>query len=254
MSEIYAQARHVADVKDCWFYHTIDLPEHGVIPGEWDLRSDVDAYLGQIDFRGKRVLELGTASGFLCFEMEKRGADVVAYDLPPGGLIDLIPLARYQEFAALSKGHSRSHGFLSQLHNSYWFCHERLKSKAKVVYGDIYQLPDQIGTVDISTLGSILLHLRDPFLALANAARFTKSTIMVTDVIHGNEWNSRIYGASESLPPPRERSSNGVAEAILATDQEQVETDSRCGFGAALACCDYDPSILDFDSCDGVFA
>jgi predicted nicotinamide N-methyase len=38
----------------------------------------VDPYLGNFDFVGKRVLDVGAASGFLTFEMEKRGAEVVA--------------------------------------------------------------------------------------------------------------------------------------------------------------------------------
>ena len=56
----------------------------GKIIGLWDLRQTVDDYLGRIDFAGKRVLEIGPASGFLTIEMERRGADVVAVELPEG--------------------------------------------------------------------------------------------------------------------------------------------------------------------------
>ena len=35
--------------------------------------------------------------------------------------------------------------------------------------------------VDISTFGSILLHLRDPFLALQVALRLTRKTVVITD-------------------------------------------------------------------------
>jgi hypothetical protein len=75
--EIFAKPLKVDDVADCYFYHTMELPSHGVINGEWDLRAGVHDYLGRVEFAGKRVLEIGPASGFLTFEMEKRGAGVV---------------------------------------------------------------------------------------------------------------------------------------------------------------------------------
>ena len=69
---------------DCDFYHSMISPWVGKIIGLWDLRQTVDDYLGRIDFAGKRVLEIGPASGFLAIEMERRGADVVAVELPEG--------------------------------------------------------------------------------------------------------------------------------------------------------------------------
>ena len=53
----YAHPKHVQDRSDCFFYHSIDLPEAGTVPGIWDLRPGVEAYLGGVDFKGKRVLE-----------------------------------------------------------------------------------------------------------------------------------------------------------------------------------------------------
>ena len=88
-TNVYADPVEVTNRDDCWFYHTIDVPGVGTIPGEWDLRAGVEDYLGKVTFAGKRVLELGTASGFLCFEMEKRGAAVVAFDVVLGAPIDV---------------------------------------------------------------------------------------------------------------------------------------------------------------------
>ena len=90
----------VTDIKTCNFYHTMDLPGHGVVEGKWDLRENVDKYVGSVIFDGKRVLELGTASGYLCFEMEKRGAEVIAYDIGENERWDVVPYAQYdyQEF------------------------------------------------------------------------------------------------------------------------------------------------------------
>jgi hypothetical protein len=70
--KIFAAPEKVEDVADCYFYHTMELPGYGVINGDWDLRHGVDDYLGNVTFAGKRVLEIGPASGFLAFEMEKR--------------------------------------------------------------------------------------------------------------------------------------------------------------------------------------
>ncbi|MBV8726172.1 MAG: hypothetical protein JO233_00170 [Candidatus Eremiobacteraeota bacterium] len=52
-----------------------------------------------------------------------------------------------------------------------------------MVYGTVYDIPRAIGQVDVSTFCSVLLHLRDRFLALCNAARLTRETILVTDVV-----------------------------------------------------------------------
>ena len=50
-----------------------------------------------------------------------------------------------------------------------------------MVYGTVYTVPKEIGMVDISTFGAILLHVRDPFLALQNALRLTRETVIITD-------------------------------------------------------------------------
>jgi hypothetical protein len=78
----YAQPPAVPPpLEECLFYHSIDLPGLGEQLGRWDLRPGIDAYLGPNDFSGLRVLEIGTANGFVCFELERRGAEVVTLDL-----------------------------------------------------------------------------------------------------------------------------------------------------------------------------
>lgn len=78
---------------------------------------------------------------------------------------------------------------IRKLNNGYWLAHKALGSKARVVYGTVYDIPTAIGPVDISTFCSILVHLRDPFLALFNAARLTRDTILVTDVANPDTLN-----------------------------------------------------------------
>jgi hypothetical protein len=198
----YATPRVVTDLSDCFFYHTVELPEYGVIEGEWDLRRGIRDYLGGVDVAGKRVLEIGTSSGFVCFHMESAGADVVAYDLSDAHMIDVVPnrcdLARFgREF----KLHIR------RLNNAYWLSHGANKSRARVVYGSVYDIPPAIGPVDISTFGCVLLHLRDPFLALQNALRLTRETAIITEPLWSADRFARYTTpCMEFLPDPNDTS------------------------------------------------
>src|SRR5258706_8611933 len=76
---------------ECYFYHRMDLPGVGTVGSEWDLRGGIDAYLGQVEFAGRSAVDVGTASGQLCFEMERRGATVVGYDLSDEYDWDIVP-------------------------------------------------------------------------------------------------------------------------------------------------------------------
>lgn len=86
----YATPRHVIDKDQAIFYHTIDLPGE-TIRGQWDLRDSIDDYLGHVDVRGKRVLDVSTAGGFLTFALEARGAEVVSFDMASGSQWDIVP-------------------------------------------------------------------------------------------------------------------------------------------------------------------
>ncbi len=175
---VYAAPRTVTDLAECDFYHSMDIPGYGAVEGEWDLRGGEAAYLGNVDLRGKRVLEIGTASGFMCFHMERSGAEVVAYDLSPEQSVDVVPYAGsdHAELVETLKRH------IGRLNNAYWLAHRAHGSEARVAYGTVYDLPDGLGSFDVSTFGSVLLHLRDPFLALQNALAHTTEAVVVTDL------------------------------------------------------------------------
>src|SRR5947207_13806455 len=157
--KIFATPLKVDDIADCYFYHTMELPGYGVMEGrDWDLRGGVDDYLGKLDFAGQRVLEIGPASGFLTFEMEKRGADVVSVEVTAEHGWDFVPYPAKKLEEVF--GHRAKH--IERLKNSYWFSHAAHQSKAKVYYGDVYNLPATLGQFDIAVMGSVLLHCRDP--------------------------------------------------------------------------------------------
>lgn len=196
---LYATPRLVTDLNECYFYHTVDLPGYGLIEGEWDLRRGIRNYLGGVDVAGKRVLEIGTSSGFVCFHMERAGADVVAFDLSDAHAIDIVPnRCDLTRFAADYKLHIR------RLNNAYWLSHRANTSRARMVYGSVYDIPLAIGPVDLSTFGCVLLHLRDPFLALQNAVRLTRETVIVTEPVWPPEKFAKYATpCMEFLPDPK---------------------------------------------------
>ena len=179
MNPPYAESRIVTRPEDCYFYHTMEIPGLGVVEGQWDLRDGVDAYAGELDYAKKRVLEIGTASGFLCFWMEQQGAEVVAYDLSEDQAWDVVPYATApgEEFAAERKA------IMRRINNGWWYAHRAFGSRAKVVYGTVYEIPESIGPVDIATYCSVLLHVRDPFQALYRGSLLATETMVVTDLI-----------------------------------------------------------------------
>ena len=177
-SRQFAPERHVIRLEDCLFYHSMELPGIGLVSGDWDLRGAETAYLGHIDLHGRTVLEIGPASGYLSFWMERQGSRVVVYELDDHQEWDLVP---YHNADLLGVRRQRTEA-IRRLNNSWWFARERMRAKARCVYGSVYDLDESVGQFDIVTLNSVLLHLRDPFLALQRAAARCTEQLVVTDV------------------------------------------------------------------------
>jgi SAM-dependent methyltransferase len=182
-SQLYAsEPEQEPALVDCAFYQTIEIPGLGVQQGIWDLRPGISHYLGDVDFKGKRVLEVGTANGFVCFEMERRGADVVAFDLAHELTYDAPPLPdAYLNREAYLVGQRR-------IRNAYWLAHRRLHSKATVAYGHVNHLPPGLGHFDIGVIANVLQHLQDPVGALMQLANFC-DTMVVTET----DWLRGMY-------------------------------------------------------------
>jgi SAM-dependent methyltransferase len=177
--KIFAVPHKVENVADCYFYHTVELPGCGVISGDWDLRRGVDDYLGKVAFAGQRVLEIGPASGFVTFEMEKRGAEVVSVEVTAEHGWDFVPYPA----SKLEEVFGARQIVMQRLKNSYWFSHAAQNSKARVYYGDVYNLPASLGEFDIAVMGSVLLHCRDPLRIVEQCGKKARSLIIV-DMFH----------------------------------------------------------------------
>jgi SAM-dependent methyltransferase len=142
------------------WYHTIELAPGVVTPGHIDLRDTARKVLPD-DLNGKRALDVGTFDGFWAFEMERRGADVVAIDLPALEDAEWPELNRPQlEETAREWGLELGRGFR--------LAAEALGSSVERVECHVQDLTrDRIGgPVDFVFSGAILLHLRDPVGAL----------------------------------------------------------------------------------------
>jgi hypothetical protein len=159
----------------------MELPGLGPQQGSWDLRAGLDDYVGGLDYGGLRVFEVGTADGYICFELESRGADVVALDLPEGALYDARPRL---EARADSEYHR---DMVRAVRNAFWLGHALFESRARVVYAHATEIPADIGYFDVALLGNVLCHLRDPAGALVCAADHA-DTVVVTEA----DWMSGV--------------------------------------------------------------
>jgi hypothetical protein len=175
---VYEKERGVVDLGECAFYHTMDIPGYGLVEGKWDLRGKEREYLGNVDLNGKRVLEMGTSSGFLCYYMERCGAEVIAHDIASDVEWDVVPFKQYDYLSKIEEFKD----YNNRMKNAFWLAHRAYNSNAKVCYSSIYDIPEDIGDVDIATLCSILLHIRDPFRALQNVLSHVKETVIITDL------------------------------------------------------------------------
>jgi tRNA (mo5U34)-methyltransferase len=137
------------------WWHSFELPDGGTIEGVSPLQSLKDR-IAQFplaaDLRGKRVLDIGTWDGWFAFEMERRGAEVVA--------IDNWDNPRFHEIHAI------------------------YKSRVDYRIIDIYDLtPERVGRFDIVLFMGVLYHLKHPLLALERVCALTRGIACVDSFV-----------------------------------------------------------------------
>ena len=196
---LFAPPRFVDRVEDCFLYHAMELPGFGLIPAHWDLRGRFDDYIGDVDVRRKSILDVGTATGFLSFEAEKRGASrVVSFDQSDGAEQKFLPFKDKPYYRDHAQWAEEYRGEIERWKNAYWLSHRLLGSKAEVFYGDIYKLPSELGEFDIAIIGSVLEHLSDPITALGSVARLTKERmVIVTPLLETDQPMARFEGNAD---------------------------------------------------------
>lgn len=142
-----------------WF-HTIDLGEGVSTPGMWSKETQIPlrTAFDDIDFEGKKVLDVGCLDGLWTFEAERRGAAEIHS-------IDVIPEtapgreAYFQLAAAALGSKAHYHPYLSVF------------DAANLGVDDF----------DIVLYLGVHYHLRDPLLALARLRQVMKDGALLVD-------------------------------------------------------------------------
>ena len=154
-------------VKTLHWAHTIDLGDGAVTPGYWPASDFIRRALDQVDFRGKKVLDVGCWDGLWSFEAEKRGAALVwATDdrsQRPWRDQPTVELAR-------------------QLLQS------RVRYFPDVPVFDVPKLG--IADFDVVLFFGVYYHLKDPLLALSRLRQVMKTGAVLLvegEVIHGSQ-------------------------------------------------------------------
>lgn len=181
-----------SDAEDVYWYHSMTFPDGEEVEGLWDLRSDFGAYTGHVHLKNKRVMDVGTASGFLAFEAEKAGAEVVSVDLPADGDWDVVPYATEElvdvesqlRERALQEATRYKRSNVTPLREGFFYAHHKNNSQVQLYESSVYEIDSSAGYFDVAIIGTILQHLRDPLQALHKIALVTKETIIVSDMMN----------------------------------------------------------------------
>jgi len=158
------------------WYHTLELPGGVTTPGEYDMRGVLDRVPLPASLAGKRCLDVGTHDGFWAFEMERRGAsEVVAIDLEDVDRLD-FPRPRPELTDEMREE-------ITARKQAFWVAHA-LGSQIEHRNLSVYDLdPDVVGTFDFITLGTLLLHLRDPAGALMAVNSVADGYLLVNEPV-----------------------------------------------------------------------
>lgn len=163
------------------WYHSIELAPGEVTPGWFDTRAAAQKVPLPKRLDGKRCLDVGTWDGFWAFEMEQRGAaEVIALDIDDADQWDWPPRERLEPerlaVQVLDAVKGRGEGFEE--------AHARLGSKVERQLLSVYDLdPTRLGHFDVVFLGSLLLHLRDPVLALERVRSVCAGTAVIAETV-----------------------------------------------------------------------
>jgi tRNA (mo5U34)-methyltransferase len=137
------------------WWHSFELPDGAVIRGVCSLEG-LQERIAQFqipqDLRDKRVLDIGAWDGWFSFEMERRGAEVLA--------IDCWDNPRFHQMRAA------------------------LNSKVEYRVMDVFELSaETIGRFDIVLFMGVLYHLKHPLLALEKVCSIATELVAVDSYI-----------------------------------------------------------------------
>ena len=136
------------------WYHPIEVRPGIITPGANDARTVLETLDLPLDCRGMRALDLGTRDGFFAFELERRGAEVVAVD------------------------------YVAMTDSGFAVAAELLDSRVTYLQRNLYELtPADVGTFDIVLFLGLLYHLPDPLGALRVVRNLTRQRMYLETLI-----------------------------------------------------------------------
>lgn len=167
-------------LNDCEWYHIMEIPGiEGLTNGVYDCRDDIGNILGNLDFQNKKVVNLGPSTGYISFEAERRGASVTSVDLSVDSEErDWTPIVDQNWKEDLKNFMSDER----RRRNAFWYAHKALNSKSKLIITHANNLPKELEMHDIGIIFSVLLHIRDPFLALQRMCSHINEKIVITEL------------------------------------------------------------------------
>jgi tRNA (mo5U34)-methyltransferase len=147
--------RQLHELDRLGWYHSMELPDGRVIPGFQSLdvlRNRIAQFPLPADLRGKRALDIGAWDGWFSFELERRGAQVVA--------VDSTSFERFR------------------------VAHDLLGSHVEYRIDDVCRLsPAKIGYFDVVMFLGVLYHLKHPLLALEKVCELSTGMVCVESFV-----------------------------------------------------------------------
>lgn len=147
--------QQIASLEQKGGYHSIELPDGQVLEGIQStahLQERLARFPVPEDLTGQRVLDVGAWDGWFSFEMERRGAEVVA--------VDCIDMERFR------------------------LAHQLLNSRVEYRILDVDELsPQTVGRFDIVLFFGVLYHLRHPLRALERICQLTRKMALVESFV-----------------------------------------------------------------------
>jgi tRNA (mo5U34)-methyltransferase len=136
------------------WYHPIEVRPGIITPGTNDAGTVLAALDLPADCRGMRALDLGTRDGFFAFDLERRGAEVVA--------VDYVSMA--------DSGFAVAAGLLG--------------SRVTYLQRNVYELAAaELGTFDVVLFLGLLYHLPDPLGALRVVRNLTRKRMCLETLV-----------------------------------------------------------------------
>lgn len=177
-----------------YWYHTMTFPDGETVKGSWTI-SDFNQYIGGYNLKGKSVLDVGTASGFLAFNAEKAGAEVTGLDAFSTDEFRHVPFSdslSYRDIKQFKEVWTKEN--LIPIKNSWWYSWHKNGSRAKCVYApmpELYEWPEHM--FDVVMAGAIVEHLSEPVYAIGAWARLAREAVLIpfTDVLPTDELMMR---------------------------------------------------------------